>query len=171
MTSLYVDRRDVLLKHDAGAIVFYENGQRSATVPLAPLTRLILRGKVTLEAGLLGQLGQRGVGVLFLSGRNGDPHLLLGPGHNDIQRRVVQVRLSLDSHFCLSYANALVQEKIQTQINSLDELRQFSDQIEQDVFAVLTLEGSVNARNHVGGTAPAQVKTAVVRGQQLLASR
>lgn len=48
MTSLYVDRRDVLLKHDAGAIVFYENGQRSATVPLAPLTRLILRGKVTL---------------------------------------------------------------------------------------------------------------------------
>ena len=50
MTSLYVDRRDVLLKHDAGAIVFYENGQRSATVPLAPLTRLILRGKVTLEA-------------------------------------------------------------------------------------------------------------------------
>ncbi len=54
---------------------------------------------------------------------------------------------------------------------SLEELRQFSDQIEQDVFAVLTLEGSVNARNHVGGTAPAQVKAAVVRGKELLASR
>ena len=54
---------------------------------------------------------------------------------------------------------------------SLEELRQFSDQIEQDVFAVLTLEGSVNARNHVGGTAPAQVKAAVARGQALLASR
>lgn len=80
MTSLYVDRRDVHLRHDAGAIVFYENGQRSATVPLAPLTRLILRGKVTLEAALLGHLGRRGVGVLFLSGRHGDPHLLLGPG-------------------------------------------------------------------------------------------
>ena len=45
---------------------------------------------------------------------------------------------------------------------SLEELRQFSDQIEQDVFAVLTLEGSVNARDHIGGTAPAQVKAAVV---------
>ena len=54
---------------------------------------------------------------------------------------------------------------------SLDELRKFSDQIEQDVFAVLTLEGSVNARDHIGGTAPAQVKAAVVRGQALLASR
>ncbi len=54
---------------------------------------------------------------------------------------------------------------------SLEELRQFSDQIEQDVFAVLTLEGSVNARDHIGGTAPAQVRAAVVRGQALLASR
>jgi len=54
---------------------------------------------------------------------------------------------------------------------SLEELRQFSNQIEQDVFAVLTLEGSVNARNHIGGTAPEQVRAAVVRGQELLAGR
>ncbi|WP_339845492.1 argininosuccinate lyase [uncultured Halopseudomonas sp.] len=53
---------------------------------------------------------------------------------------------------------------------SLDELRQFSDQIEKDVFDVLTLEGSVNARDHIGGTAPAQVLAAVVRGRELLAS-
>ena len=51
---------------------------------------------------------------------------------------------------------------------SLEELRRFSDQIEQDVFAVLTLEGSVNARNHLGGTAPAQVRAAVIRGRQQL---
>ncbi|GGJ04574.1 argininosuccinate lyase [Halopseudomonas pertucinogena] len=51
---------------------------------------------------------------------------------------------------------------------SLDELRRFSDQIEQDVFEVLTLEGSVNARDHIGGTAPAQVRAAVQRGRELL---
>ena len=54
---------------------------------------------------------------------------------------------------------------------SLEELRKFSDQIEQDVFAVLTLEGSVNARNHIGGTAPEQVRAAVVRGRALLENR
>ena len=54
---------------------------------------------------------------------------------------------------------------------SLDELRQFSDQIGDDVFAVLTLEGSVNARNHIGGTAPAQVRAAAQRGRELLTSR
>ncbi|MCL5042687.1 MAG: argininosuccinate lyase [Gammaproteobacteria bacterium] len=51
---------------------------------------------------------------------------------------------------------------------SLEELRQFSDQIEQDVFDVLTLEGSVNARDHIGGTAPAQVRAAVARGRAQL---
>ena len=54
---------------------------------------------------------------------------------------------------------------------SLDELRQFSEQIGDDVFAVLTLEGSVNARDHIGGTAPNQVRAAVARGRELLATR
>ena len=54
---------------------------------------------------------------------------------------------------------------------SLDELRQFSDKITDDVFEVLTLEGSVNARNHIGGTAPAQVRQAVQRGRELLSQR
>ena len=49
---------------------------------------------------------------------------------------------------------------------TLAELQQFSDCIEQDVFQYLTLEGSVAARNHIGGTAPAQVKAAVARGWQ-----
>ena len=52
---------------------------------------------------------------------------------------------------------------------SLDELKSFSALIEQDVFAVLTLEGSVAARNHVGGTAPEQVRNAIARWRNLLA--
>jgi argininosuccinate lyase len=54
---------------------------------------------------------------------------------------------------------------------SLTELQTFSSIIEQDVFAVLTLEGSVAARNHIGGTAPAQVKAAVGRARASLAAR
>jgi argininosuccinate lyase len=54
---------------------------------------------------------------------------------------------------------------------SLAELQQFSASIEQDVFAVLTLEGSVAARNHIGGTVPAQVKSAALRAKANLAAR
>ena len=51
---------------------------------------------------------------------------------------------------------------------SLAELQQFSDVIEDDVYKVLTLEGSVAARNHFGGTAPNQVRAAVARAKQRL---
>ena len=40
---------------------------------------------------------------------------------------------------------------------SLEQLRAFHGAINDDVFDVLTLEGSVAARNHVGGTAPVRV--------------
>ncbi len=51
---------------------------------------------------------------------------------------------------------------------TLTELQQFSSTIETDVYAVLSLEGSVNARNHIGGTAPAQVKAAIGRARAKL---
>jgi argininosuccinate lyase len=51
---------------------------------------------------------------------------------------------------------------------SLKELQKFSKKIEQDVFDVLTLEGSVAARDHIGGTAPRQVASAVAQAKQWL---
>ena len=51
---------------------------------------------------------------------------------------------------------------------SLEELQTFSAVIQDDVFDVLTLEGSVAARNHFGGTAPAQVKLAIERAKKRL---
>ena len=50
----------------------------------------------------------------------------------------------------------------------LTELQQFSDAIAADVFEVLTLEGSVAARDHIGGTAPARVRTAAAGARQRL---
>jgi argininosuccinate lyase len=54
---------------------------------------------------------------------------------------------------------------------TLDELQSFSSQIENDVFEVLTVEGSVSARNHIGGTAPNQVRMAAARAQEKLNNR
>ena len=54
---------------------------------------------------------------------------------------------------------------------SLEELQQFSDEIQDDVFTVLTLEGSVAARNHIGGTAPQQVRQAAATAASLLQKR
>ncbi len=64
-----------------------------------------------------------------------------------------------------------VQNNLDLADMSLQTLQQFSKQIEQDVFEVLTLDGSVAARNHLGGTAPEQVKKAIAKQRQLLDQR
>ncbi len=74
-----------------------------------------------------------------------------------------------DAHEIVGKAVALgLEKKKDLSDMSLAELRQFSDQIDDDVFEVLTLEGSVSARDHIGGTAPDQVRAAVKRGRDAL---
>ena len=53
---------------------------------------------------------------------------------------------------------------------SLAELQRFSPLIEADVAGILTLEGSVAARDHLGGTAPKQVRAALARARRRLAA-
>lgn len=53
---------------------------------------------------------------------------------------------------------------------TLEEIRQFAPNANPDVFDVLTLEGSVAARDHLGGTAPNQVRAQVKRWQTLLSA-
>jgi argininosuccinate lyase len=54
---------------------------------------------------------------------------------------------------------------------TLQELERFSAVIEEDIFQVLSLEGSIAARNHPGGTAPQQVRSAIAVVRERLASR
>ena len=54
---------------------------------------------------------------------------------------------------------------------SVEQLRQFSKLIDTDALGKLSLEGSVASRDHVGGTAPAQVRAAIARARAWLAAR
>ncbi|MGB7597725.1 MAG: argininosuccinate lyase [Gallionella sp.] len=47
----------------------------------------------------------------------------------------------------------------------LAELQKFSAQIGKDVYPILSLEGSLASRNHIGGTAPQQVEAAIARAR------
>ena len=65
-------------------------------------------------------------------------------------------------------AYAIAQHKTLEEL-SLEELRQFGTEVvDESVFDVLTLEGSVRARNHFGGTSPEQVRAAVARARERL---
>ena len=77
-----------------------------------------------------------------------------------------------DSHEIVgqSVAYGIAQKKDLSEM-SLEELQQFSKVIGEDVFDVLTLEGSVAARDHLGGTAPNQVKLAIAAAKKALQLR
>lgn len=53
----------------------------------------------------------------------------------------------------------------------LAQLQEFASEIEADVFAALTVEGALAARDHIGGTAPAQVRAAIARARAALAEQ
>jgi CRISPR-associated protein Cas1 len=121
MSSLYVDRRGVEMRLDSGAIAFYENGVRAGTVPAAPLERIYLRGDVAMSSGLLGRLGQMGIGVIILSGRRAEPSLFLPRPHNDASLRVAQTRLHLDAASALAVARWFIRGKIGAQAALVEE--------------------------------------------------
>ena len=49
---------------------------------------------------------------------------------------------------------------------SIDELKKFNSLIEEDIFDVISLEGSINSRNHLGGTSPNQISIAIKAGRK-----
>jgi argininosuccinate lyase len=69
-----------------------------------------------------------------------------------------------DAHEVVALAvRYAVDKKVDLSDLPLASLQQFSSSISDDVYGVLTLEGSLNSRNHVGGTAPVQVKAAIMK--------
>jgi len=76
-----------------------------------------------------------------------------------------------DSHECVARAVKAAEVKgVDLADLSLAELQAFSSVITDDVFASLTLEGSVAARKHLGGTAPERVRAEIVLAKTRLAT-
>lgn len=74
-----------------------------------------------------------------------------------------------DAHEVVALAvRFAVDKKVDLSDLSLATLQQFAPEISDDVYTVLTLEGSLNSRNHIGGTAPAQVQAAIARARKEL---
>ena len=77
-----------------------------------------------------------------------------------------------DAHKIVGTAVAFaIEQRCDLSELTLTQLESYSDLIEPEVFDILTLEGSINARDHQGGTAPAQVRSAVAAARTALAKR
>ncbi|RYF44292.1 MAG: argininosuccinate lyase [Comamonadaceae bacterium] len=75
-----------------------------------------------------------------------------------------------DAHEAVAHAvKAAISHAVDLSELPLAVLQQFNPKIEKDVYDVLSLRGSLNARNTLGGTAPAQVRAQIARHRARLA--
>ncbi len=89
--TVYFDRKDAELRLDGGALAVYVHDEREGIVPLAPVDRVVLIGHQTVQTSVLHRLAERGVAVLFLSGRTqAFRGRLVGRLHNHARLRLAQ---------------------------------------------------------------------------------
>ena len=115
MTTLYIDRNNLELRLEGGALTCYEDGQRVGTIPTAPLERVVMRGTAKVETQAIAKLGSLDVGVIFLFGRRHEPVLFLPRPHNDALIRIHQCVLSRNPEACRLVAVDILQTKIEAQ--------------------------------------------------------
>lgn len=113
MTTLFLDRRDATIEHEAGALRVRGADGTLWRAPLAPLERVVLRGPAQLATGAIAAMHQAGCGLLVLSGRRGEPAgQLLPRGHADATIRLGQLGLALDPPARAAIAQAVVRRKL-----------------------------------------------------------
>lgn len=115
MGTLYIDRKDLHIRLDGHALAFYSNEKREGVVPINPLKRVVMVGNISIETPVLHRLTDKGISVLFLSGKRlrfrGMVH---GRLHYNGILRVKQYEKSL-SEFSKNTSLEIVSRKIEVQ--------------------------------------------------------
>lgn len=153
MTCLYVDRKNVHIKTDSKMLSIYDDQKKITSVPLQLLSRICLKGNITLTASVLGKLGECDIGILILRGLQHKPTLLLPTMKHDANKRLIQAQLANNIEFCLSFAKTLVQQKIERQCQTLQSSFErvhfpHSRQLELDKYYQNTMMEIENAQQY-----------------------
>lgn len=113
MSTLYLDRRNLSLELQGGVLVVRRDGAHLRTVPLRLIGRVVARGRVALDTGVLAGLAEAGVGLVALTGRRTRfGGVLVGRPHGDVRLRLAQYRVYLDPAARTRWARRVVAGKL-----------------------------------------------------------
>jgi len=141
--AIYIDRRDAELDFDSGAMRLRLADGTLTRIPLAGAERVIVRRAGRISFRLLAALGERGIGLLVLGGRKGEPMAhLLGAPHGDATVRLGQFALARDPVRGLELARFAVRGKLAGQAAFLGRaLAERADRRKPLLDAVREIEG------------------------------
>ncbi len=142
MGTLYIDRKNVELRHEGVRLLVYEEGKRTGSIPIAHLDRMVINNRAVLDTQLLGVLAEHGVSLLILNRRRPERTARLpGRTHNDVGRRLAQYRYTLDEPWRVRWSVALIIRKLRAQYRLLKEaLTRRSDKRHALITAIRALE-------------------------------
>lgn len=121
MSTLIIDNKSLSLSQQYESIKIKKKEENPQTIPFSHITRIIISSNVKIESRLLRTLASKDISVAFINPRKPCEYgLLQGNGHNDAQRRIRQMQASLNNQTCNQISHYLVIEKIQQQIQMLN---------------------------------------------------
>ena len=124
MTTLYIDRKNASLDHDAGALIVHTRDDRNV-FPLAPVERIVLYGGgLRLTTRLLAACWERQIGLITVTGRRQQASARF-PGRppGDAGLRLAQYAAVQDDDWRALAARRLIQAKFRAQLRRLGALR------------------------------------------------
>lgn len=123
MSTLYLDRNDLQVTAQSRHLRLRAGDGLSTTVPMRLLERVVVRGRVSLDAGLIGMLAEAGVSVTFLSGRSHRRRaIMLGQGGQDASRRLLQYRALHDPDLKIAIGRGFLDAKLHATLCGLDQM-------------------------------------------------
>lgn len=116
MTTLFIDRRGAELDAEGGRVVVRIAGERSATVPLRPLERVVIGPSAHISTRLLAELWRNGTALLCLSSSRRLPEVRI-PGRStaDATLRLAQFALLSDEPKRMVLSRDIVGGKLEAQ--------------------------------------------------------
>ncbi|MEA3411985.1 MAG: CRISPR-associated endonuclease Cas1 [Pseudomonadota bacterium] len=124
MGTLLIDRKNVELRKEGAHVLVYESGERTGSVPIRQIDRVVIHGRVLLDTSLLGALAGAGIGLVALNQRKpANTAHVQGNAGNDVRRRVGQYRLALDESWKARTADLAVRMKVRGQRRLLARAR------------------------------------------------
>lgn len=125
MALLLLDRAQLEIRAESGALAIYEAGQRRGTVPITLVDRCVLQGAQTrLDSGVLMKLAEAGATTVLMSPRQSRRvAIVLGPHHNDAAVRLAQALATMNDAYCRAWALDVVRAKLRRQQRTLKRMQ------------------------------------------------
>ncbi len=135
MSTLYLDRKNLLLKLDCQSLALYENNEKRGNIPFHLLNRVVVRGNAVIESRVLCALSDNSIDILFLSGRHSAAKTMaFSHSHNDVRRKLIQYDVCLDTEQRLLLSRQLVSGKLNKQLQLLKQALSLRKDLRKPLF-------------------------------------